>query len=126
MLGAPIEQLNSVVDTKDILLMQECVAKVEVPDSVIDYIGRIATRTREHDFVELPVSPRGSIALMKACQGLAFMRKAEWVDFDHVKELAPSVLGHRIGLKGATGVFSSEGASEDWIREEILQRLEIS
>ena len=93
-------------------------------DAVMKYISRIVCAVRSHENVELPVSPRGSIALMNAAQALAYFRGKDYVSIDMVKEMAPEVLAHRIGLRGVSSL-TAEGARNDWLVGEILQRVPV-
>ncbi len=47
------------------------VQNVRADDSIKEYIVEIVQKTRQHGSVQLGVSPRGSIALMKAAQAYA-------------------------------------------------------
>lgn len=108
----------------EVVAAQEQVRTIPVADPVLQYISRLMNSIRNHDEVELPVSPRGSIALMRASQALAFYRGQSFVSIDTVKEIAPEVLAHRIGLRGVS-IYGGEGARNDWLAGEILQRVEV-
>jgi len=108
----------------EVVAAQEQVRTIPVADPVLQYISRLMNSIRNHDEVELPVSPRGSIALMRASQALAFYRGQSFVSIDTVKEIAPEVLAHRIGLRGVS-MYGGEGARNDWLAGEILQRVEV-
>ena len=77
-----------------------------------DYIVDIVEATRKEDYIKLPVSPRGSIALYKMAKAYAFVLGREYVLPDDVKFLAPFVLSHRIILtpKGKSLADTTEGA----------------
>ncbi|MCS6842830.1 MAG: hypothetical protein NZ528_00670 [Caldilineales bacterium] len=62
------------------------------------YLVRVVRATRERPSVELGVSPRGTLALFRACQALAAVRGRAFVIPDDVKALAPYVLTHRIHI----------------------------
>jgi MoxR-like ATPase len=94
----PLEQLGVVVQAEDLLAMQDQVRAVMVEKSVREYIVKVVRATREHQGVELGVSPRGTLALYRTAQALAAVRGREFVIPDDVKYLAPSVLTHRIIL----------------------------
>ena len=51
--------------------------------------------------MRLGVSPRGSIALMRAAQAKAAVSGRDWVIPEDVKAVAPDVLCHRILCRGA-------------------------
>ncbi|MFB5661235.1 AAA family ATPase [Alteribacillus sp. HJP-4] len=118
----PIEDIHDVLSLEEVQRMQEAVRKVYVDDSVKQYIITITGETRTHRDVFLGVSPRGSIALMKAGQAYAYLKGREYVIPDDIKFLAPYALSHRIILR--TDLQMAEKAGEDVIRE-ILSVLRV-
>ncbi len=98
----PLEVLEPVVQTEDLLAMQQQVKTVLVEESVRGYIVKVVRATREHQAVELGVSPRGTLSLYKTAQALAALRGRKFVIPDDVKYLAPSVLTHRIIISPQT------------------------
>ncbi|MDO5559712.1 MAG: MoxR family ATPase [Oscillospiraceae bacterium] len=78
--------------------------KVAVVDSVKQYIISLVNATRNNDNISLAVSPRGSISLYKASKAIAYINDRNYVTPDDVKEIAVSVMAHRIILssKGKT------------------------
>ncbi|MBX3733045.1 MAG: MoxR family ATPase [Verrucomicrobiae bacterium] len=95
-LGHPIETLTPVAEAREILEAQEQVRRVSLDPKVRDYLLRLVTATREHPSILLGASPRASLALMRAAQSLAAIQGYDFVLPDHLKELAPAVLNHRI------------------------------
>jgi MoxR-like ATPase len=92
----PLEGLEPVVEAERLLVMQRSVREIQVHDSVREYIVRVTRATRNHEAVELGVSPRGTMGLYRTAQALAALRGRSYVIPDDVKELALPVLGHRI------------------------------
>jgi MoxR-like ATPase len=70
--------------------------KIEVSTAAEDYIISLATYTREAPEVRLGMSPRGSLALLRASRVVAASRGRNFVAPEDVKELVPSVVTHRI------------------------------
>jgi MoxR-like ATPase len=68
----------------------------------MEYISELAQATLEHERVRLGISPRGTIAMMRAAQALAACRGESYVTPDHVQELLTPVWAHRLILKGQT------------------------
>ena len=97
-----LETLEPVVATEDLLAMQDRVRAVLVEDSVREYIVHVVRATRDHQAVELGVSPRGTLALYRTSQALAALRGRDFVIPDDVKVLVPSVLTHRIIISPQT------------------------
>jgi MoxR-like ATPase len=81
-------------------LQHEC-QQVKVESSLQNYILGLVRATRSDEEVVLGVSPRGTLALMKATQAYAYLSGRDFAIPDDVKLLAPYVLSHR--LIGAGG-----------------------
>ena len=97
--GAPIEKIQAVLSVAQLIELQELVLGVYVEDSVKNYMVELASQTRQDSYVYLGVSPRASIALMKASQAYAFIKGRSYVTPDDVQYLAPFVFSHRLMLK---------------------------
>lgn len=113
---APIEELEAVIDLEELRELQQEIKLVTVDDTIKRYIVDIANWTRTHTSVYLGVSPRGSIALMKAAQAYAYMYGRDYVLPDDIQYLAPNVFAHRIILK-------SEAKFEGITAEDVVQRV---
>jgi len=100
MLRHPIEDLRPVLTAEGVSNLRAPVRTVHFADLLVDYAVRLVTATRGHVDVQLGASPRAALALTRCAQALAVSRGREFALPDDVKELAPSVLGHRLVLKG--------------------------
>ena len=92
----PIESLGAVASSDEVNEAQEAVKTVFVHDQVRRYIVSLVHATRTHGDAALGASPRASLALFRACQALALLRGRDYVIPDDVKELAVTVMGHRV------------------------------
>jgi MoxR-like ATPase len=92
----PLEELQEVLASADLLKMQKECREVHVAADVEDYIIRLVHATREHNDVELGASPRAMLALYNASQALAAIRGRSFVTPDDIKYLVTPVLIHRI------------------------------
>ena len=92
----PLEELEPVVDSTELVELQRLVRKVHVAQPVEEYLVSIVHATRSHPWVDLGASPRAMLALYRTSQGLAAIRGRSFVIPDDVKALAPYVLTHRI------------------------------
>lgn len=117
----PFEQLESVVSKEEIVFLQEMYRKIYVHELLIDYIQRIAEATRHQATVAIGVSPRGTLALLRAVQAYAMINDREYVIPEDIKELAVPVLAHRLVLHGGHGL-SSETKK---IMKNILDSVEV-
>ncbi|MBX9955369.1 MoxR family ATPase [Peribacillus simplex] len=96
---APLEELESVITLDELIELQAEIKAVIVDDTIKRYIVELANQTRSHEGVYLGVSPRGSIALMKAAQAYALIQGRDYVVPDDVQYLVPFVFSHRLILK---------------------------
>jgi MoxR-like ATPase len=118
----PLQALEPVIQSEELLAMQSQVRTVLVEDSVREYIVRVVRATREHEGVELGVSPRGTLSLYKTAQALAAVRGRAFVIPDDVKVLAPSVLTHRIIISPQTRL---RGRRPEEIMMEIVNKVPV-
>jgi len=94
----PIEEIESVISINEIMRLKEDVKRVLISDDIEDYLMKIIHSTRHHKYVEIGVSPRGSLAYMRAIQSRAFIHGRSFCIPDDVKALAQPLLAHRISL----------------------------
>lgn len=91
-------QTNPVLSHEEIKKLKEFVQNIKINDTVESYLLQIVRKTRQHPEIDLGVSPRGALALMKAAQGQALLENREYVIPEDIKKMVPYVLGHRIIL----------------------------
>lgn len=120
--GAPIEKIQSVLSVAQLIELQELVLGVYVEDSVKQYMVELASQTRQDRYVYLGVSPRASIALMKASQAYALMKGRSYVTPDDVQYLAPYVFSHRLMLKPDARY---DGVTAEEIVERIIAKVPV-
>jgi MoxR-like ATPase len=120
----PFPEIGSVTSAKEIIDIQNSIFKVHINDAVKDYIMNIIEKTRNDERISLGVSPRGSLAVMRASQVLAVMRGRDFVTPDDVKGVAIQVLAHRIILKGRAIVSGLSRSAETTIAD-ILNSIQV-
>ncbi len=118
----PLETLEPVVQAEDLLAMREQIRMVLVEDSVREYVVDVVRATRDHEAVELGVSPRGTLALYWTAQALAALRGRMFVIPDDVKYLAPPVLTHRIIISPQTRL---RGRRPEEVVAEIVETVPV-
>ena len=109
--------LEAVADVDELQLVQDAVPDVLVDQAVREYIVSMVQATRSHDGLSLGASPRAGLALYKMAQARAAMEGRDYVNPDDVKELAVSVLAHRMIL---TSNSRLRGRSTDEIVRAVL------
>ncbi|WED55457.1 MoxR family ATPase [Exiguobacterium profundum] len=100
--------VEAVATLNELRRAQEEVKQVSIQDDVLDYLLGLVHATREHASVEVGVSPRGAIALMRASQSYAYLNDRLYVIPEDVKAVAPYVLSHRLTLTLEGGIKSTK------------------
>ena len=120
--GDPLPSLKAVSTPEEILAAQAEICQVRVEPSVRQYLIRVARATREHPTVELGASPRGTLALYRACQALAALQGRDFVLPDDVKALAPVVLTHRLLISPQTRL---RGRRPEEVLQEVVDTVPV-
>jgi MoxR-like ATPase len=107
---SPLDAVQPVLDGARLREIQKGVAGVYVHASLLRYIQRLVAATRRDEHAQVGASPRGALALMRASQAFAAVQGAPFVTPDHVKQLAPAVLAHRVLVKSRSRVQGIDGA----------------
>ena len=112
----PLETLTPCAAAADIRAAQGLIGTVHVSEPVRRYMVALVEKTRELPEVQTGVSPRGLLALLRACQSWAAMHGRDFVTPDDVKALSVPVLAHRIILGG---LYGRSTKSEEVVREAL-------
>ena len=107
---AVVETLETVLDASDVMELQEAAEGVRADESVLDYVLAIVTATRRSRLLSLGVSPRGSLALLRAARAHALADGRDYLVPDDVKRLAVPALAHRVLLAGHAADGTGAGA----------------
>ena len=92
----PLEKIEPVASASDILSLQQACRNIFVHDELRNYIVALAQKTRDvHAYGNAGVSPRGTLALLRASQAYAMVKDRDYVVPEDIKEVAPAVLVHR-------------------------------
>ncbi|MES1021671.1 MoxR family ATPase [Gloeocapsa sp. BRSZ] len=94
--GVTVADLQPCITLAEVTELRRSCAAVKVEKSLQRYILDLVRATRESEEIMLGVSPRGTVALHKATQALAFLCDRNYAIPDDVKYLAPYVLSHRL------------------------------
>lgn len=97
-LSHPVEKVQQVIATDELLAAQHQVRQIFVHEKVRDYVVRLVQATRSHPDLALGASPRGSLALLRCAQARAASDGISFVLPDHAKALLLPTLAHRLIL----------------------------
>ncbi len=118
----PLAALEPVVQPAAFVEMQQARQQIRISAPVAEYITDIVRATRDHTALQYGGSPRASIGLMRAAQGMAGLNGRSYVLPDDIKQLAVPVLSHRLILKEEERLRGTETAH---VIEDILARLPV-
>lgn len=104
----PLDSLTPVCTKGEIAAAANAIKHITVSESIKDYIITIAEATRENERIRLGVSPRATLALMRASQGYAAVMNRDFVLPDDVKKMAIPVLSHRILTRSQNSIRLSD------------------
>jgi MoxR-like ATPase len=111
----PLDDIQPMVDTTTILVLQEAVRAVRVDRSIARYVVDLADATRRHASLRMGCSPRGTLTLFRMTQARAFLDGRDYAVPEDVKAVAVPTLAHRLGLD--TKAKYAGVLKEDIVRE---------
>jgi len=117
--AAAPESLAPVLDAADVLELQDELERVRVEESVLDYLMTLVAATRASPLLRLGVSPRGSLALLRAARARALADGRDFLVPDDLKMLAVPALAHRVLLRAAPGAAIDGEAVITSIRDAV-------
>lgn len=115
--GINVTDLQPCISLVEVQELQQICSKVKVDTSLQQYILELVRATRHDEEITLGVSPRGTVALQRATQALAFLLGRDYAIPDDVKFLAPYVLCHRL--------IPSGGRRAKTVMERLLRSVPI-
>jgi MoxR-like ATPase len=90
------DELKPCISLEEVLELQRLCYQVKVAPELQQYMVNLVRASRSGDEISLGVSPRGTVALQRATQALAFLEGRDYALPDDVKFVAPYVLSHRL------------------------------
>ena len=94
----PLDRISAVVSKEELQVLIEEASAVEVQDSVYEYVTHLTQATRDHEMVQLGVSPRGALAVCRMAKAHAFLEGRDFVIPEDVAAVFGDVCCHRLVL----------------------------
>jgi MoxR-like ATPase len=91
-----IQHIHPVLDGAKLASIQKQAANIHVSDALLDYVQSLLEFTRMSPMFEFGLSPRGGLALLNSAKALALIEGKEFVLPEHIKQVLPSVVNHRL------------------------------
>ncbi len=87
----------------------------------MDYLMDIVEASRSHEQLHVGISPRGTLALMQACQALALVQDRDFVTPDDIKAMVIPVCAHRVITRNHLSNGDIHTATH--VLQQILQKI---
>jgi MoxR-like ATPase len=91
-----IQHISPVLDGAKLVSIQKQAANIHVSGALLDYVQSLLEFTRISPMFEFGLSPRGGLALLNSAKALALIEGKEFVLPEHIKQVLPSVVNHRL------------------------------
>ena len=95
----PLDEVRCVMVKEELTGMQREVRAVSAKDVILDYITRLTMASREHEAVEVGISPRGALFIDRMAKARAFLEGRDYVTGADVQAVFRDVCAHRVLLK---------------------------
>jgi MoxR-like ATPase len=118
-----LETVGPVMSRDELIAIQDRASKIPIDDRLVGYALDLVEATRDHDHLEVGVSPRGTIALIRAAQATAMLAGRSYVVPDDIKALFLPVCAHRVVSKSY--LHDGHVVSAEQILREILQNASV-
>lgn len=119
---SPLDSVNPVVSAKQLITARNVVEDIYISDKVYEYIALLAKATREHPFIKLGLSPRGTIALTNLTKATALLKGRNFAVPDDVLYCFNDVAAHRIILNSKSKI---NGVSAENILAEVIKSVPV-
>lgn len=116
----PLEYINSIADSEDIIAMQKVVENIHVDDKIYMYVARLAEATRNNPMIKLGISTRGALALMAVSKATALLKGRSYVIPDDIAYMYKDVFAHRLILNSNAKI---NNLSPEQILDDIFKNV---
>ena len=111
--------LQSVLSVADVLDLQQRTDAVKLERSLVEYLIEIASATREHEDLQVGISPRGALALAQVARATALLSGRDYCIPEDITSNVLPVCGHRIVSK--TYLHAGDTATSRRIMQHVLE-----
>ncbi len=91
-----VEAVQQCLQLEQVIDFRQRSATVKASSALLDYVQRLIAHTRSHEEFHFGLSPRGSLALMRAAKTWALMCGRDHVVPEDVQTVLPPVVEHRL------------------------------
>lgn len=123
--AARLDEVRPVLDTDELLELQDAVSRVRVDDALVDYALQIVQHTRDSEHLSLGVSPRGSLMLYRAAQAMAFLEGRDFCTPHDFKALTIPTFAHRVVVNARYSSLHKKSQQAEEILRDITESVPV-
>ncbi|MGN0313253.1 MAG: AAA family ATPase [Fusicatenibacter sp.] len=112
----PLAELTAVCEKEEIAALQKKCCQIYLHPELLSYLVAIVQESRRNSRIASGISPRGTLAFVRACQGYAMVQGRTYVVPEDMKAVAVPVLAHRLTMNAGM----DDGKAARSAVEEIL------
>ncbi len=90
-----LDQIQTILHADEVTALKAMVDDVYVDERVARYALQLVQASRQHNAIDLGISPRGGIAFLKGAKALALTEGRTFVTPQDLQRILPAVFGHR-------------------------------
>ena len=114
----PLDSVQEGASREDIITIQRYLANIRISEELMDYATALCEATRTAPLVQLGVSPRGVLALVRMARASAILGERDYVIPEDIRDVYKDVCAHRLILRSQARI---EGVSAEEILDELLE-----
>ena len=119
--GRTSDAVQQVMTKEELEEAQRETAQIFMHERILEYLVQLAQATREHEMLELGMSPRGTVALAKMAKAGAYLAGREYVVPADVRGVFRETAQHRILLNTRASISK---VKQKEVLQEILSAVE--
>ncbi len=115
--SSPLDDVREVATRDDLFMIQHYLTTVRVSREIMDYAVRLCEATRTMPLVQLGVSPRGVLTLVRMARASAVLSDRDYVTPDDVLCVFKDVCAHRLTLRPQARI---DGVTASDVLDEVM------
>lgn len=116
----PLDDIQAVTDEYELMLAMKAVENIFVNNTIYEYIVNLSCATRKNKYIDLGLSPRGTLALASASKAVAVANARDFVIPDDVKYIFCDIARHRCVMSSKLRI---DGMNAEQVLLDILQKV---
>lgn len=112
----PINEINKILSHEEIIEIKKYVSEIFVHDKIYEYIITLVNATRTSKYLEVGISPRGTVALVAIAKAVAYMNNRNYVIPEDIQQVFIATTAHRV-------ILNSEAKMSKLTSEDVLNRI---